>query len=103
ELLAQIRTVAHRFTGERTQPWVQIVAGTIRAVVYGLLLTALAQGTLAGLGYWVAGVPAPLLLGLATCFLALLPFGAPFVWTPAGLWLMAAGKVAAGLGLLAWG
>jgi hypothetical protein len=51
-----------------------IVGGTIRAVVYGLLMTAVAQGTLAGLGYWIVGVPAPVILGVATGFLALIPF-----------------------------
>jgi predicted PurR-regulated permease PerM len=103
ELLAQTRTVTHRFTGERAQPWLQIVGGTIRAVVYGLLMTAVAQGSLAGLGYWACGVPAPVLLGAATCFLALIPFGAPLIWAPAGLWLLAQGRLLPGLGLLIWG
>ena len=103
ELLEQMRKVAHRFTGERAQPWIHIVGGTIRAVVYGLLMTAVAQGSLAGLGYWVCGVPAPVLLGAATCFLALIPFGAPLVWIPAGVWLLAQNRLVPGLGLLAWG
>jgi predicted PurR-regulated permease PerM len=103
ELLEQTRNVAHRFTGEQAQPWIHLVGGTIRAVVYGLLLTALAQGTLAGLGYVVAGVPAPVLLGVATCFLALVPFGAPLVWVPAGLWLLGNQQFVPGIALLLWG
>jgi predicted PurR-regulated permease PerM len=103
EMLAQTRTVTHRITGERAQPWLQIVGDTIRAVVYGLLMTALAQGVLAGLGYWASGVPAPVLLCAATCFLALIPFGAPLVWVPAGIWLLTQDRLVPGLGLLAWG
>ena len=37
-----------------------------RAVVYGLLVTALAQGVIAGIGYWIFGLEAPALLGALT-------------------------------------
>ena len=74
-----------------------------RRVVYGLLLAAFAQGLLAGLGYWVAGVNAPAFWGAATALIALIPFGAPLIWVSIGLWLLLRGDVGAGIGLLLWG
>ncbi len=102
-LLDQVRHVLHRFLGARVDGYLAAAGATTRAVVYGLVLTALAQGTLAGLGYWVAGVEAPILLGALTALIALIPFGTPFVWGSIGLWLLLNGQVAAGVGLLAWG
>jgi predicted PurR-regulated permease PerM len=57
----------------------------------------------AGVGYWWAGLAAPLLLGAITAVVALLPFGTPFTWGPIGLWLILSGQTAAGIGLLLWG
>ena len=102
-VVAQLRLVLYRFLGERVNDYFRAVGATTRAVVYGLVLTALAQGALAGLGYWVAGVDAPVLLAAVTVLIALIPFGTPFVWGSIGAWLLVTGEVAAGLGLLAWG
>ncbi|MBI2568767.1 MAG: AI-2E family transporter [Candidatus Schekmanbacteria bacterium] len=102
EIIAQVRTVVHLFTGDTAQDRLHTVGATVRAVVYGLLLTALAQGILAALGYYVAGVPAPMLLGSATGFLALLPFGAPLAWVPACIWVFLNKSIWMGMALLLW-
>ncbi len=97
------RTVVHRLAGGRVASLIQIAGDTIRAVWYGMLLTATVQGILAGLGFWAVGFPAPVLLGAVTAFLALLPFGPPLLWLPAGLWLLIQGTLWKGVALLAWG
>lgn len=102
-LLDQVQRVLRRFIGARVDVYLVAIGDTTRAVVYGLVLAALAQGALAGLGYWVAGVQAPALLAALTVLIALVPFGAPFVWGSIGVWLLLNGKVAAGVGLLLWG
>ncbi|MBI3140302.1 MAG: AI-2E family transporter [Rhodocyclales bacterium] len=102
-LVGQTRRVLERFIGERAHRYLKAVAETTKAVVYGIVLTALAQGALAGLAYWVAGVPAPVLLGALTALVALIPFGTPFVWGAVTLWLFFAGHTLAGFGMLAWG
>lgn len=102
-LAAQTRLVLHKLLGTRGHAYLDTVAKTTKAVIYGMLLTALAQGALAGLGYWAAGLPAPVLLGVATAFTALIPFASPLVWGSAGIWLLLAGQLWAGVGLLAWG
>ena len=59
-----------------------------RAVVLATLLTAVAQGLLAGIGYYFVGMQSVLLLTVLTMIFALIPFiGAAAVWAPVCLWL----------------
>jgi len=102
-LMDQVKRVLRGFIGERVDAYLTAVSGMTRAVVYGLVATALAQGFLAGLGYWAAGVDAPALLGALTTAIALIPFGTPLVWGSIGVWLLLKGHIGAGIGLLAWG
>lgn len=75
-----------------------------RAVLYGMFLTALVQGALAGIGYRVVSLPSPLLLASATALAALLPIGGTtLVWVPASVALFVQGRVGAGIFLLLWG
>jgi len=60
-----------------------------RAVVLATLLSAMAQGTLAGFGYYVAGLESVFFLTVLTTVLAMIPFvGAGAVWIPCSLWLV---------------
>jgi predicted PurR-regulated permease PerM len=102
-LAGQIERAARRLAGERVRAMFTPMGETVRAVMYGMLLTALAQGALATLGYWMAGLGAPVLLGALTLILSFLPAGAPFVYVPVGLWLLTQGRLLAGVLLLAWG
>ncbi len=102
-LLGQARGLLLGLLGARAGGYLHAIGDTMRAVLYGLVLTALLQGVLAGLGYWVAGVRAPALLGVITVILALVPFGAPVVWVSVSAWLLATGEPWAAAGLAAWG
>lgn len=102
-VLTQFRKVATRWLGESARGYIQAVGVTVRAVVFGIVLTALAQGTLAGLGYWVAGVQAPALWGVITALVSLIPFVGPVVWIGLSLSLLAHGETQAALGLFLWG
>ncbi|THF56835.1 AI-2E family transporter [Pseudothauera rhizosphaerae] len=102
-VLDQVRRVLYRFLGTRIDAYLVAVGSTTKAVVWGIVLTALAQGIVAGLGYWWAGMQAPALLGAATALIAMVPFGAPLAWGSVAAWLLVRGDVAAGLGLIAWG
>jgi predicted PurR-regulated permease PerM len=84
----------------------RLVAATTRAIrgtVYGILGTAILQGFLTAFGLSLAGVPRVVLLGTVTAFLAVLPIGAPLIWIPGGLWLLAEGHTARGVFLLVYG
>jgi len=102
-LVRQARRVLRRFLGKRVESYIAAAGAMTKAVVWGLVATALAQGALAGLGYWWAGLDAPVLLGAVTALVAMLPFGAPFVWGAIGGWLLLNGELTAGVGLLLWG
>ena len=102
-ILTQFRLVATRWLGDTARNHIQAVGVTVRAVVFGIVLTALAQGALSGLGYWVAGVPAPALWGLITALVSLIPFVGPVVWIGLSLGLLAHGQTQAALGLFLWG
>jgi predicted PurR-regulated permease PerM len=67
------------------------------------MLGALAQGAVAGVGYALFGVRAPVLLGALTALVALVPFGAPMVWGGLGIWLLLTNHIWQGIGLLLWG
>ena len=62
---------------------------TMTGVVRGTLLTALAQGVVAGLAYWALGVPLPVFLGAISALFSLLPFGGTaLVWVPVAAYLL---------------
>jgi predicted PurR-regulated permease PerM len=102
-LLDQSGRLLRGLLGDRSRDYLNAVDATIRAVLYGLVLTAVAQGALAGVGYWAAGVRAPAMLGVMTAIFALVPFGTPLVWGAVCLWLLASGETLAAAGLAAWG
>ena len=92
-----------RIAGSRAPRLIEVTGNTVRGVVFGILGTAVAQGILTTFGLWLAGMPRPLLLGVVAGGLAVLPVGAPVVWIPSALWLMAAGHMWRGLFLFAYG
>ncbi|MFA4845243.1 MAG: AI-2E family transporter [Patescibacteria group bacterium] len=79
------------------------VVGTVRSVVFGVLLVAIIQGFFAGLGMTIFGVPGALIWGGLTILAALVPLvGTAVVLVPAILFLFFTGATGAALGLLIW-
>jgi predicted PurR-regulated permease PerM len=82
----------------------RIAGDTINAVFRGVLITAVVQAVLAGIGFAVAGAPAPIVLGAITLIAALIPLVGPsMVWLPVGIALLVSGRTGAGVGLMLWG
>lgn len=78
------------------------VNATFSAVVRGFLAVAIIQGVAAGLGFWVAGVPFPLLLGAACIPAAFIPIGGcTLIWGPVVAYLILK-DIPGGWPLLAW-
>jgi len=102
-LVSQLRRALLRVVGAPADRYLAAMADTTRAVVNGLVVSAMAQALLAGAGYWAAGVQAPVLLAAITGLFAMIPWGTPLVWVPVSLWLVANGDHAAGIGLFLWG
>ena len=102
-LVRQIRQALRNVIGNRIDGYIDSVGTTTRAVVYGIGLTALAQALLAGIGYYFASAPSPILLTIVTFIIALIPFGTPFVWGGVSIWLLSQGHTVEGIGLGLWG
>ncbi len=100
---ARVHIILHRIAGDQSERLIEVTGNTVRGVVYGILGTAVVQGILTGLGLWVSGVPRPALLGVIAGGLSVLPIGAPVVWIPAGLWLLASHHSFWGIALLIYG
>jgi predicted PurR-regulated permease PerM len=79
------------------------ISDSILANVYGCLAVAASQGIFMSLGFWLVGLPSPILWGLLTAFCSLIPIvGSLLVWGPATLFLFVSGHWGKGLILLAW-
>ncbi len=76
----------------------------IKATVKGNLIISLIQGTLTGLGFFIFGVPNPVLWGGIAAITALIPgIGTALVLAPGIAYLFISGHVYSGLGLSIWG
>ncbi len=73
-----------------------------RAVVFGSVATALIQGTFAGVGFALVGLPSPVVFGVLATLAAFLPVGSAIVLIPAVLFLMFEGHWGAAIFLGVW-
>lgn len=99
----QLKQGLSRFLGKFQNSYLKAAGDTAQAVVYGLVLAAIGQGLFAGVGYSVAGVKAPALLGAITALFAMVPMGAALIWLPVCFGLIVAGDYWQGVGLMLWG
>lgn len=99
----RLSAVAERLAGTRAQRLLDVAGGTLKAVVYGIIGTAITQGVLAGFGFWLVDVPGALLLGAATAFLSLVPLGPALLWGPAAVWLFYQDALGSAVFLAVWG
>ncbi len=75
-----------------------------RTTLQGTVVTGIAQGLLAGIGYALAGVPDAIFFGTVTAMASLIPaVGTLLVWVPAGVILILTGHAGAGIFELVWG
>ncbi|HKM37238.1 MAG TPA: AI-2E family transporter [Thiopseudomonas sp.] len=98
-----VKSLVQRLIKERADHYIELVAGTVRRVVNGVIGTAAAQAAIALFGFLVAGVPGALLLAALTFMLSLIPMGPPLVWGPAVAWLFFQGEYGMAAFLLLWG
>jgi predicted PurR-regulated permease PerM len=104
-LTQELRTILTRVGGENTAHLLDTVHMTIRGSAYSVLATSVAQGALAGVGYYIAGAPTPLLLAMLTMVVSLIPFGPPFMYVPVSTYLLFFSGLPwyHGIGLIVWG
>ena len=89
-----------RLGGERGAAAVRLSGQAIRSVARGVVVTAVVQALIGGIGLWIAGVPFAALLTALMFLLAIAQIGAVPVLVCAVIWLYWSGAVGAGTFLL---
>jgi predicted PurR-regulated permease PerM len=93
---------AHRLAGTRGEQSVVLAGQAIRAVALGIVVTAVVQSVLAGVGLAATGIPYAGVLTSVVFMLCLVQLGPFLVMLPAVAWLYWAGDVWWATGLLLW-
>lgn len=91
-----------RLAGERGEESVRLAGQAIRGVALGVVVTALVQSILGGLGLVMAGVPFAAVLTLTMLMLCLAQIGPLVVLVPAVIWMFWIGHSGWGVALLVW-
>ncbi len=99
---AMAERLAARLGGTGGTEALDVATRAIRGVSAGVIGTAAAQALLAGIGFAVAGVPAPVLLSVGVLILGIVQLGPLPVWLPVVIWLYTTGDTLTAILLLAW-
>ena len=91
-----------RLAGPRGEAVVVLAGQAIRSVALGVVVTALAQTALAGIGLFVAGIPFAGLLTGVVLLLCIAQAGPLLVLVPVVVWLFWTDQTAWGAALLVW-
>lgn len=88
---------------KRKERLVRNLQSVTRAVVFGTVVTALVQGALLGIGFWITGLPSPVVFGVLSAVASFVPLiGTALIWVPASLYLFAQGVLWKTVFLAAW-
>jgi predicted PurR-regulated permease PerM len=89
--------------GRRKERLDRNLQAVTRAVVFGTVVTALVQGALLGVGFWITGLPSPVVFGVLSAVASFVPLiGTALIWIPAALYLFAQGVVWKTVFLVVW-
>jgi predicted PurR-regulated permease PerM len=99
---AKLIRFGRRLTGDRGERVVILAGQAIRGVALGVVVTALTQTVLAGLGLVVAGIPFAGLLTGVILLLCIAQLGPVLVLVPAVVWLFWTDQTGWGIALLIW-
>jgi predicted PurR-regulated permease PerM len=97
-----MRRFGRRLAGERGERMVLLAAQSVRAVALGVIVTALVQSALAGVGLALAGIPFAMMLTGVAFLLCIAQLGPLPVLVPAVIWLYSTGRPGWGTALLVW-
>ncbi|MBK7996178.1 MAG: AI-2E family transporter [Blastocatellia bacterium] len=76
----------------------------MNATLFGNVVVAITQASLAGFMFYLLGVPAVLIWTVIMAILAMIPMvGTAFIWIPTAIWLFLTGSVAKAIILVLWG
>ena len=91
------RRLGRRIAGERGDAIVILAGQTIRGVALGVVVTAVAQSVVGGIGLLLASVPQVALLTALMLMLCVAQIGPGLVLLPVTIWLFASGEILSGV------
>jgi predicted PurR-regulated permease PerM len=91
------RRFGRRLAGTRGEQVVVLAGQAIRGVALGVVVTAVAQTLVAGVGLTLAGVPRVGILSAIILMLCIAQLGPALVMVPATIWLFATGATVSGI------
>jgi predicted PurR-regulated permease PerM len=94
---AWCRRFGRRLASRQGEEAVVLVGLAIRSVALGVVVTAVAQTVVAGLGMMIAGVPQAGLLSAVVLLLCIAQLGPALVMIPATIWLFVVGTAGPGI------
>jgi len=94
--------LARRLAGPQGENAVHLAAQAIRGVALGVVVTAIIQSALSGIGVAVAGVPFAPLLTAVMFMLCIAQLGPVLVLIPAVIWVYSTSGAVWGSGFLVW-
>jgi predicted PurR-regulated permease PerM len=97
-----VRRFFRRVAGQRGDDMTVLAARAIRGVALGVVITALIQSLLGGIGLAVAGVPAATVLTAIMFMLCIAQLGPALILFPAVIWLFWSDQTLWGSVLLVW-
>lgn len=89
-----------RLGGERGEAAIRLASQAIRSVARGVIVTALVQTAVGGIGLWIAGIPFATVLTALMFLLAVAQIGAALVLVVPTIWLYYTGSPGMGTFLL---
>jgi predicted PurR-regulated permease PerM len=102
-LLEYIKSLSP-FSKEINKKLFQSSKGITVSVLYGQVIMGIAQGIVAGIGFFIFGVPNAMLLGLLAILAGIFPIiGTTVIWVPVAIYLLIAGNTFSALGVILFG
>ncbi len=103
-LIQQVTQALDRLGGEPLTSLLTPLTNTIKAVMLGLVITAIAQGFLTGVGFAITGVKGAVIGGVLAALISLIQGPTFLIWLPGVIWLGVQGQLWwQGAFLLVWG
>ena len=95
------RRFGQRLGGDKGESVVVLAGQAIRGVALGVVITAVAQAMVGGIGLMLAGVPQAPILTAVMLLLCIAQLGPTLVLLPATIWLFVDGQITSGIVLAA--
>ncbi len=102
QIAKHIIIAIQQLAGAQTERILHVIRSSLRAVVYGMLGTALVQAMVSIVGFLLVDVPYAFALGFIAFFLMIIPAAGTLIWLPISAWLLIEGEIGKAIFISIW-